>query len=374
MRVTSLHLYNFRNYPRLEVRFAAGPNLFVGRNAEGKTNILEALFFLATTRSHRTSHDQELITWGQESLVARAVLQRAAGPSTVELQLQERRKRARLNGAAQNRLLDFVGQLKAVLFSPEDLQLLKGSPQLRRRFLDLQLGQTSRPYLHHLQEYTRSLSHRNALLRREPAPTAGELEVWDEQLAQHGAQLLARRADAVEALREQAVHYHREVTSGREELQVSYQPGLPGWQPAAEEGAAARHLAAELLRRRRQDLARRTTLVGPHRDDIALHLNGRDARLYASQGQQRSAVLALKLAELHYITRVSGEPPVLLLDDVTSELDLERRRFLLQVVPSAAQLFMTATETTDLDPGWLRGANVFGVQAGRLFEMPPGNN
>lgn len=369
MQVVELHLRNFRNYREQGMRFAPGCNILYGANGAGKTNVLEALFFLATLRSHRTSRDQELLRWGGDSLSVHAQVRRSASRQTLDVQLtEERRKRVRINGQAQTKLSDFIGQLNAVLFAPEDLQLLKGPPAGRRRLLDVSLAQSSRAYLHHLQEYHRALAQRNALLRTGMTLATADalLDVWDEPLVLHGAQIIRHRVLAVERWHAFAAEYHRFLSDGREELTIRYGCSLG---TDADE-TSAESFRSRLAASRREELLRGTTLVGPHRDDLEVAISGRDARHYASQGQQRSAILAIKFAELRRMAEETGETPVLLLDDVTSELDANRRSFLLQAVAGHLQVFITTTGLADLDHRWLEGAALFQVEEGSLTGTP----
>ncbi|HEY8345797.1 MAG TPA: DNA replication/repair protein RecF [Symbiobacteriaceae bacterium] len=367
MHLAALQLQDFRNYTALSVQFSPGLNVLYGDNAQGKTNLLEAVAFLATGRSHRTSRDQELIREGAQSLLARAWVVRRTGELQVEVTLGLHiRKRVKINGVAESRIARLVGNLAVVFFSPDDLQLIKGGPALRRRFLDVELSQISQAYLHYLMAYNRTLAQRNILLKQE-APDPALLAVYDEQLASAGAQLVVRRAQAVQRLTELASRYHGMLSEGKESLSLTYQSeGLnPGGGLTWEEVAGRLH--GLLQQRRKEELRRQVTLVGPHRDDVAFTINRRDARLYASQGQQRTAVLALKLAELEYMKEEIGEYPVLLLDDVASELDPHRRHYLLSAVDAGVQTLLSCTDLEDLTVRqWPRESRVFRVQAGTI--------
>ncbi|HLN61906.1 MAG TPA: DNA replication/repair protein RecF [Symbiobacteriaceae bacterium] len=348
MYLASLMLSKFRNYQELQLDFSPGLNVIYGDNAQGKTNLLEAVYVLATGKSHRTSRDQELILEGADALTARAMVVRKTGDMSLELTLgHETRKQVKINGVAEKKIAHLVGNVAAVLFSPDDLQLLKGSPSGRRRFLDIELSQISQTYLHHLMSYNRTMTQRNTLLKQDTVDQA-LLSIYDEQLLASGAQLVVRRAQAVQRLSKIASQYHGMLAEGKEELRLEYQS--QGAEPDQTPGVAevTERLYSQLQQRRREEIRRQVTLVGPHRDDIGFWINDRDAKLYGSQGQQRTAVLALKMAELQFMAEEIGEYPVLLLDDVASELDPTRRHYLFSAVREGIQTFVTCTDLDDL--------------------------
>nr|PZN72530.1 MAG: DNA replication/repair protein RecF [Bacillota bacterium] len=367
VHLATLELRAFRNYDALTIAFSPGLNVLYGDNAQGKTNLLEAIHFLATGRSHRTSRDLDMVKEGEEELLARASVVRRTGTIDLELRLgAATRKQLKINGIAEKKIAKLVGSLAVVLFSPDDLQLLKGPPAGRRRFLDLELSQISQTYLHHLMAYNRLLQQRNSLLKQ-PALDQGLLAVYDQQLVETGAQLVVRRAEAVRRLSPIASRYHRMLSEGREDLVLEYQSQGLGEDGAADLESVRRRLERELARVRGEELRRQVTLVGPHRDDVGFWIAGRDARLYASQGQQRTAVLALKLAELDFMTAEIGEAPLLLLDDVASELDPHRRHYLLSAVREGVQSFITCTDLEDLMVRtWPKDHRLFRVRAGTV--------
>lgn len=367
MYLSSLQLRSFRNYGSLRIDFSPGLNVIWGDNAQGKTNLLESVYFLATGKSHRTSRDQELIREGDETLLARAAVVRKTGEINLELLLgRQSRKQLKMNGVAERKITRLVGNLAAVFFSPDDLQMLKGPPSGRRRFLDIELSQISQTYLHHLVTYNKVLAQRNTLLKQDGVD-GGLLTVYDDQLITAGAQLVARRAEAVKRLSPIATQYHAMLAEGKEELQLQYQS--QGLEPGGPEdlGAVQERLRAHLERVRREERRRQVTLVGPHRDDLGFWISDRDARLYASQGQQRTAVLALKLAELQFMSTEIGEAPILLLDDVASELDPHRRHYLLHAVQEGVQTFVSCTDLEDLMVRrWPQENRLFRVHSGEI--------
>lgn len=405
MRVRSLSLTNFRNYRQLELSLPGGALLFVGENAQGKSNLLEALYLLATTRSTRASSDGELIHQGAgeaEPPVARLVASVERRSGLVELEIaivgQMRGvpgaptggqgasgrgptalKRLRVNGVVR-RASDVVGQLAAVLFTSQDIDLVGGPPVLRRRFLDITLSQIDRDYLRALQRYQKTMTQRNALLRRvqEGAAHPDELAFWDGEQAQEGGRIVAERARAVGELASLAAEAHRALTEGREELGLTYEPQLgSGWDGARAASADAAELSTALLEalaaNRRRDVAAGVSLVGPHRDDLLFVLDGQPAAAFASRGQQRTAALALRLAEARFLLARSGEHPVLLLDDVLSELDEARRRCVRGAADGFDQVLVTSAEADSFDRQSWSQAALYCVKGGRIepVDAPP---
>jgi DNA replication and repair protein RecF len=395
MRLVHLTLHNFRNYVRLELDLPAGATLLTGGNAQGKTNLLEAVYYLATSRSPRAGADREVVNWlalEQEPLpYARLVgrVERGA-PSTspegrreltLEMTLTQQAnsdnrysKQIRLNGVPR-RAMDILGQLNVVLFGPEDIALVSDSPSRRRRYLDAMLCQIDPAYCRTLAHYNQVVSQRNALLRdlRERGGNADQLHFWDQRLVDQGAHLLARRREAVQSLDGLAHDIHANLTGGQERLRLRYAPGvaLEGQATlSAIHGAFQEQLGA--LRRR--EVAAGVTLLGPHRDEMRFLINEADAGVYGSRGQQRTAALALKLAEVDLVRREAGERPVLLLDDVFSELDEDRRRFLLGWLGPAEGLQQSIITTTDwhtIPETFLASCRLWHVQGGRLTEASP---
>lgn len=389
MRLTHLSLHNFRNYVRLDLDLEPGVTLLVGDNAQGKTNLLEAIFYLATSRSPQAGADREVVNWlaiEQEPLpYTRLVgkLIRGSGELAIEITLVQQenngdryRKQIRINGVAK-RAMDLLGQLNVVLFLPQDIDLVSGSPGGRRRYLDVMLCQVDPAYCRALSRYNQILSQRNALLRdlRERGRNGPEQQMafWDEQLAEHGSRLVASRGQAVEMLGALAHEVHRELTAGEGRLQTSYEPSLEaeGLEDSTEIEAAFRE---QLVSLREREMAAGMTLVGPHRDDVRFLIDeaqqAYDAGVYGSRGQQRTIALALKLAEVEFMRRRTGEQPVLLLDDVLSELDGHRRAFLMHALENGAQQsILTTTDLRFLPPAFLRRCRLWRVVLGRLREI-----
>ena len=362
MRVKSLSLKNFRNYEQAIITPDSGVTVFTGPNAQGKTNILEALHLCCLGRSHRTSRDEELIRWGADSARVQIETKQLDGTHDVTILLsktQKKKKTVRIGARPAERIGELFGHVCGVLFSPEDLSIVKDGPAERRRFLDMQLSQLRPQYFYSLQRAVRTLNQRNALLKeiaRTPSllPT---LDMWDEQLARVGAEIAQNRREAVAFLSDEAKKAHASLTDGREELRLWY------ISQTADAPDAAEQLLTRLRAARSEDLRRMTTTVGIHRDDMGVTINGKEARTFASQGQQRSAVLSLKLAQLEMAAKETGEAPILMLDDVMSELDPNRRRQLIERI-DRVQTFVTCTDLSDL-AGARQGA-VYHVENGVL--------
>lgn len=363
MRVKSLELHNFRNYESARIEPSGGVTVFTGSNAQGKTNILEAIHLCCIGRSHRTPRDEELIRWGEPFARVVTATEQRDGTHEVTITLskgQKRRKTVKIGSRQAERIGELFGHVCGVLFAPEDLQIVKSGPSERRRFLDMQLSQLRPAYFYALQRAVRTLNQRNALLREiaKDASLTKTLDLWDEQLAECGAQIVKSRREMIERLGEYAAAAHASLTGGRETLRLWY------ISQAADADDPRERLMARLRAARPEDLRRMSTSVGIHRDDIGISIDGKEARTFASQGQQRSAVLALKLAQLELAWQERGEAPVLMLDDVMSELDPGRRRELLERI-DRVQTFVTCTDVSDL--AGARQEAVYHVENGRLL-------
>jgi len=360
-RVADVALRNFRNYESLTIGLARGFNILSGANAQGKTNFLEALYFLSTTRLLRGQRDQEAIREGAPNLHVAATM--ADSGTEVALSLERgARKKALLNGLGLPRAADLIGRLPCVCVSAADMEIVRGEPSERRLFLDLELSSLFPAYLRHFATYKRALEQRNALLRdsRERWHPPESFEAWEEQLARHGAAIREIRRTYISDLNPLGQEVHSQMGQG-EELSVAY--------VERDEASDYERMLAELGGSRGTDVARGGTSVGPHRDDLDILVGGREARLYGSQGQQRTAVIALKMATLAVSTSRYGDPPLLLLDDILSDLDADRRALLVEVVLSkAGQAVLTCTEASAAGEAILSQAKLFEVKAGTVRE------
>lgn len=338
MHIKTLDIANFRNYEKQSVTLGEGMNVFVGRNAQGKTNLLEGVCLCSIGRSPRTPRDKELIRWTMQRARVKAVCSTRAGDETVEIILDRtENKRVAVNSIPITRMGELMGVVSTVFFSPNEIKIVSSSPGERRAFIDIALCQISRTYFYLLQRYNKILSQRNRLLKSgRAAPDA--LEVWDMQLAESGAKIIKTRRGFISRLSGYAKENHAFLTSGEENLELSYE-GIDG--SDADEVYA--NFIAELKKFRERDTASGFTGIGPQKDDMKISVNGIDVRAYGSQGQQRTAALSLKLAELDLNHAEKGDVPVLLLDDVLSELDSTRCRKLLERTVGV-QTILTCTD------------------------------
>jgi len=417
MRILHLSLTNFRNFSRLELDLPPGIVVLQGDNAQGKTNLLEAIYYLSRVRSPRTSTDRELVNWLAleddlpfARLVAKVLKGEALHGQQIELTLVQSngksvdeepgalRKHIRINGAAK-RAVDAIGQLNAVLFLPEDIELVSGSPHGRRRYLDDTLCQIDARYGHELQHYERVLTQRNYLLKslRGRSNGSDELLFWDQRLVEHGAFIVVRRQQVIEELDHLVQRIHPQLTGDKEHLRLEYcasvhlggRPGMPSRialplasstdMPGtaaspdlqAQLQAVAARFADQLREVRGRELEQGVSVVGPHRDDLHFLVDGVDMTTFGSRGQQRTIALSVKLAEVKLITQEKRDKPILLLDDVVSELDPSRRGCLTQAIDQAQQVIITTNDLLNYDQAFLDRASLWQVRAGRLESITP---
>lgn len=342
MQINQLQLINFRNYENLNIKLEPGINLFIGPNAQGKTNILEAIYLCATGRSFRTHKDQEMIKWDQKFFKIGINFQRQPINLKIDLLYDKKQKKVKINGVPKNKLSNLIGQLKVVLFSPEHLQLIKGGPGERRRFIDILLSQVNPMYFYALQQYYKVLNQRNNLLKTTNTLTPqlnNQLEIWDSQLVEWGSRIIIKRIEIVTKLESLAQNYHQIITEGNEEFTLAYQCSFN----QNSKDQLSKLYWDNLEQRRKVDVFKGYTTIGPHRDDLIFLINQTDLKHFGSQGQQRTTVLALKMAEVDLIQLESGDAPILLLDDVMSELDDRRSNLLIQSIGGTIQTLITAT-------------------------------
>ncbi|TDT50501.1 DNA replication/repair protein RecF [Fonticella tunisiensis] len=365
MYVRSLELKNYRNYERLNLDLNKGLNIFVGENAQGKTNIVESIYYLSSLRSHRTNRDRELIMWGKDKAYIRADVEKMFGKHTMEFLLSSEGKKAvKIDGVKTSKVSDFLGTVNVVIFSPEDLKLVKEGPAIRRRFIDAELNQIRPKYHHAILQYNHILMQRNNLLKSILKSPSLKMtaEVFSEQLAEYGSFITEARYEFVKKLSLISRLIHRKITNGKEELEIIYKS-------ASGENMDRKSIKDELYKyyteNIMEDAEKGYTLKGPHRDDIIIKINGADARIYGSQGQQRTAALSLKLSELEIIKSEVSEYPVLLLDDVLSELDINRQHFLLDALKEI-QTVLTCTSLNDINEFHFENKDVFKVTAGKI--------
>ena len=332
MIISELTLKNFRNYKALHLEFDPNLNIFVGQNAQGKTNIAESIFFLALTRRHRTHTDRDLLSWDEKEMRVSGRIIKKNMTVPLEVSLTSKGRIAKANHLKENRLADYIGNLNVIMFAPEDLAIIKGAPSIRRRFMDMEIGQIRPVYLYDLMRYNKTLKERNSYLKFDPAKIDADfLDVLDEQLVTYGHKVIDHRSRFVESLMTISTVLHDKLSHGKEKLVVKYVQNVKA------------DFAAELKLARQKDLFRHQTSVGPHRDDLQFMVNDIDVSNFGSQGQQRTTALSIKLAEIDLVFQETGEYPVLLLDDVMSELDNQRQLDLLSLVIGKTQTFITTT-------------------------------
>lgn len=368
MHIEELKLTNYRNYPKLEIGFDDKVNVIIGENAQGKTNLMEAIYLLAFTKSHRTTKEKELIRWDEDYAKIEGRVQKKNHSIPLEIVISNKGKKAKLNHLEQKKLSDYIGNLNVVMFAPEDLTLVKGPPQIRRRFIDMELGQIQPRYIYHLGQFQKVLKQRNHLLKqmqRDRSLNRMMLSVLTEQLVEHASTILERRFAFLELLRKWAKPIHHGISHQLEELDIVYSPSMEVLESASKEKIESSYqekfqLVVE------KEIERGTTLVGPHRDDILFYVNGKNVQTYGSQGQQRTTALSVKLAEIDLIYNEVGEYPILLLDDVLSELDDYRQSHLLNTIQGKVQTFVSTTSVDGIHHETLDKAEIFRVQNGNV--------
>lgn len=368
MYLKELELQHFRNYESTKLSFSSSINVLIGKNAQGKTNLVESIYFLALARSHRTAKDRELIQWDSDFAKVKGQLEKKSHSVPLEIILSTQGKQAKLNHLEQKKLSDYVGQLNVILFAPEDLSLVKGSPSVRRRFIDMELGQMNKIYLHHLSQYQKVLKQRNQFLkvaRYDKNYDDIYFDVLTEQLAAEGAEVLFHRFRFIKKLNKWARQIQAEISNEDEELVIIYQTQSSldiNDQMSVEE--IYLKLKENYQKNKNKEVEQGTTNFGPHRDDLVFYVNDKDIQKYGSQGQQRTTALSLKLAEIELMNEMVGEYPILLLDDVLSELDSSRQTHLLNAIQNKVQTFITTTSIEGVQMELLNEPLIFQVDKG----------
>lgn len=368
MYIERLALKDFRNYDSIELDFSSKINVFIGENAQGKTNLMESLYVLSMAKSHRTSNDKELIRWDADYGKIKGTIQKKYGPLPLELTLSKKGKKAKVNHLEQTKLSNYIGQLNVVMFAPEDLYLVKGSPQVRRRFLDMEIGQISPIYLHDLLHFQKVLKQRNHILKQNQGKSVLNdvmFDVYTEQYIDAAVKVIQKRFQFMDLLQKWAEPIHFGISRGLEKLTVSYY-STSGIKADWSENEMKEHLAKKIFDTQKRELDRGVTLTGPHRDDLQFFVNEYDVQIYGSQGQQRTTALSLKLAEIELIKQEVGEAPVLLLDDVLSELDDYRQSHLLNTIQGDVQTFVTTTSVEGIAHDTIQHAKMFHVEHGAV--------
>lgn len=375
MKLTNLQLQNFRNYESVQLEFTDGVHVFIGENAQGKTNLMESIYALAMTKSHRTTNDKELIGWNKEFATIKGTVEKTATKTNLELQFSKKGKIAKVNYLEQKRLSSYLGNLNVILFAPENLTLVKGSPQNRRKFVDMELGQMSSLYLYDLVEYNRVLKQRNTYLKQlaiKKKQPDEYLEVLSEMLSELASKIVFHRLDFMKQLEALAIPIHDQLSLGREKFSVSYQATIP-----LEDGLTPEQMKEiyidQFKKNQTREADQATTLIGPHRDDLIFYLNEIPVQTYGSQGQQRSTVLSLKLAEIELMKLSTGEYPLLLLDDVLSELDDDRQTHLIKAIENKVQTFITTTSLDGIKQQFINEPVVIPIEKGTILKTESEN-
>ena len=362
MYVKYLNLVNFRNYNNLSLQLCNGTNLFIGDNAQGKTNILEALYYSSIGKSHRTNKDKELINWACQDGYISAYVAKKRLDKKIDIKIfKDGRKAININSIKVNKLQDLVGILNVVMFSPEDLNIVKDSPAHRRKFLDIELCKLDKKYYYALSSYKKVLLERNMILKK--YSNIDMIDIYDIKLSEYGSYILKKRIKYIEKLNEYADSIHSDITQGKESIRFEYLMQLK------ESDNLKENLYNLIKSNRNKDIEKKVTSVGPHRDDFSILINDIDVKTFGSQGQQRTSVLTIKFASLNIIKEIIGEYPLLLLDDVLSELDIKRQEYILKSIEEM-QTLITCTGIVDIKKH-LKDQNikVFNVENGTINEI-----
>lgn len=357
MKVTSLQLQNYRNYETMSISFRDGINILYGDNAQGKTNVLEAIYLCATTKSHRGAKDKEMLRFGQEEAHIRLTMEKKHTSHQIDMHLKKSKtKGVAIDQIPIRRSSQLLGLLHAVFFSPEDLRIIKNGPQERRRFVDIVLCSMDKSYLYVLEQYQKVLNQRNHLLKQIifRSDLAETLDIWDEQMVTYGVEIIKKRQSFIERMNGIICDIHASLTGKKEELVLLYEPSVK-----------IEDYKAALASRRQRDTKQCSTAIGPHRDDINFLVNGVDIRRFGSQGQQRTAALSLKLSEIEMIEQTIDDRPILLLDDVLSELDDQRKKYLLNQIKNI-QTIITCTGVEEFLESRMPIDQVYYVEEGRI--------
>lgn len=360
---------NYRNLSLIDTHFDPNINIFIGKNAQGKTNLLEAVYFLALTRSHRTSNDRELIAFDQDYTNLMGQIHKEQRELDLRVLITKKGKKVWINRVEQSKLSSYVGQLNAILFSPEDLELIKGAPGLRRKFMDQEFGQVSSEYLYFAAKYRQVLQQKNNYLKQLMKGQAKDqlfLDVLSDQLAGIAAEVISRRYRFLGYLSKSATEAYHNISLASEELTLEYVSSVSDITATDSTEQIYQKLLTAFQKNRAVELKRGTTLVGPHRDDLEFRLNDQDAHLYASQGQQRTIALSLKLAEIQLVHQMTGEYPLLLLDDVMSELDHGRQSALLSYIHGKTQTFITTTDLEGISWEIIKQPKIYQIKSGKI--------
>lgn len=361
MYIKSLELNNFRNYEKLNIEMNKGVNIFTGNNAQGKTNILESIYYCSIGKSHRTNRDKELILWNKNEAYISLYVCKDRIDKKIEIKIfKEGKKGININKIKLRKIAELFGIFNAVIFSPEDLKIIKESPSVRRKFLDIELSKFNSKYYYSLVQYNKVLDERNAVLRDRNKKNYDILDIYDMQLSKYGSSIIKYRLEYIAKLNGFGSAIHRDITSNKENIKFRYITSVKDFENIED------NLLKNYENQRRKDIDRGTTSLGPHKDDFSVSINEVDTRSYGSQGQQRTAILTIKFATINILREYTGENPVLLLDDVLSELDTSRQKYILNSI-SGIQTIITCTGISDIEKYIDSSFKIFNVENGSIF-------
>lgn len=370
MIIKSLQLTDYRNYERLQLNFSPNINVFIGENAQGKTNVMESIFVLALAKSHRTTNDKELIRWGKEYGKIEGVIQNRYGDFPIELTITNKGKKGKVNHIEQLKLSNYIGQVNVIMFAPEDLNIVKGSPNVRRRFIDMEIGQISSVYLNDLLTFQKILKQRNQFLKQNQGKQNIDfvlLDIYTEQYVQAAVRIIRKRKEFIQLLQEWAEPIHQNISRGLEKLKIEYST-VKGLDVNWSDDEMISFLKSKLDESKEKEIEKGITFIGPHRDDLLFFVNDYNVQTFGSQGQQRTTALSVKLAEIELIKQETNESPILLLDDVLSELDDYRQSHLLNTIQNKVQTFVTTTSIDGIHHDTIQQAKLFHVKQGSVVE------
>lgn len=368
MYLKELTLKNFRNYYDISLEFSPQINILIGENAQGKTNLLEAIYVLAMARSHRTNNERELVNFTKEEASIQGTLERKISKLKLELFLGKKGKKAKVNHLEQAKLSQYIGQMNVILFAPEDLALVKGAPAVRRKFIDMEFGQIDPHYLYNLSQYRVLLKQRNHYLKQLQLKQTKDLvllEVLSDQIAAFGAEIIAKRITFLSELEKYAQDVQAQITEQKEELNFKYDTSVEN---IYEKDVKQLYIDLKKIYQNNQnkEIFQGSTLYGPHRDDVQFLINKKNVQIFGSQGQQRTTALAVKLAEIDLMKNETGEYPILLLDDVLSELDGARQTQLLRAIQERVQTFLTTPSMSEVTKRLIKDPKIFRISAGTI--------
>lgn len=357
MFIKKLMLINYRNYEKLDINFGKGVNVFIGDNAQGKTNILESIYYCAFAKSHRTTRDRELINWNNHEAYISLGIAKERLDKKIDIKiLKDGKKAIKVNSIKINKIGELFGIFNVVMFSPEDLKIVKDSPGVRRRFIDMELCQLNKKYYYNIVQYNKVLNERNVVLKNRNL-SEDMLDIYDEQLSSYGEYVIKERLKYIDKLNHYGKKVHKDITSNKENIEFKYQSTIKDLSKVKENFYEA------LKKNRKKDIEKGISTIGPHRDDFSIFINNVDIKSFGSQGQQRTAVLTIKFASLRIIKEITNEYPVLLLDDVLSELDFSRKRYILSTI-GEIQTIITCTGIEDICNYLDSNSKIFKVKNG----------